>query len=94
MSARITLSRSMVPLGTLLAGPLAEYVFEPAMLEGGTLASIFSILTGKGPGAGMSLLLIITGLFMLGLVWIGFSIPTIRDVEKLLPDYQPSPAQD
>jgi hypothetical protein len=94
MSARITLSRSMVPLGTMLAGPLAEFVFEPAMMDGGILTPIFAVFTGTGPGAGMSLLMIITGLFMLGLTWIGLSIPPIRDAERLLPDFAPSITQD
>ena len=52
MSARITLSRSMIPLGTLIAGPLAERVFEPAMMTGGTLAPAFGWLVDTGPGAG------------------------------------------
>jgi len=51
MSARITASRAMIPLGTLIAGPLAENLFEPAMLADGRMAPIFGWLVGVGPGA-------------------------------------------
>jgi MFS family permease len=86
MSARITLSRSMIPLGTLLAGPLAERVFEPAMQTGGILTPLFGRLVGIGPGAGMSLLFVLTGLLMMGLTPLGLAIPAIRNAEILLPD--------
>jgi len=87
MSARITLSRSMIPLGTLIAGPLAEKVFEPAMMSGGVMVPIFGKLVGTGPGAGMSLLFIMTGILIFGLTPLGFAVPAIRDAEILLPDY-------
>jgi hypothetical protein len=94
MSARITLSRSMIPLGTLIAGPLAEQVFEPAMMPGGILASVFGKLVGTGPGAGMSLLFILTGILIAGLTPIGLAITAIRDAETLLPDYAATVVQE
>jgi DHA3 family macrolide efflux protein-like MFS transporter len=94
MSARITLSRAMIPLGTLIAGPLAENVFEPAMMIGGYLTPFFGKFIGTGPGAGMSLLFIITGILMLGLTPLGLAIPAIRDAESLLPDYEAATAQE
>jgi DHA3 family macrolide efflux protein-like MFS transporter len=87
MSARITASRAMIPLGTLIAGPLAEKVFEPAMMAGGVLAPIFGRLLGTGPGAGMSLLFTLTGILMLTLTPLGLAVPAIREAETLLPDY-------
>jgi MFS family permease len=94
MSARITLSRSMIPLGTLIAGPLAERIFEPAMMPGGILVPVFDKLVGTGPGAGMSLLFILTGILIAGLTPIGLAIPAIRDAESLLPDYAAAAAQE
>jgi len=94
MSARITLSRSMGPLGTLIAGPLAEYFFEPAMMHDGYLAPVFGNITGTGPGAGMSLLLIFTGILMLILTPLGLSIPFIRDAETILPDFEVAVIQE
>jgi len=89
MSARITASRAMIPLGNLVAGPMAEKIFESAMQTGGALSPLFGNILGTGPGAGMSLLFIVTGFLMFWLTPIGFMIPAIRDAENLLPDYFP-----
>jgi hypothetical protein len=94
MSARITLSRAMIPLGTLIAGPLAEQVFEPAMLAGGALTPLFGQLIGIGPGAGMSVLFILTGILIFGLAPLGFVIRAVWETETLLPDYAAAAAQD
>jgi MFS family permease len=87
MAARITASRAMIPLGTFIAGPLAEKVFEPAMMADGALTPIFGELLGTGPGAGMSLLFLLTGVLMFGLTPLGLAIPAIRNAETLLPDH-------
>ena len=87
MSARITLSRSMIPLATLVAGPLADQIFEPAMMPDGMLAPIFGKLIGTGQGSGISLLIILTGLVITALTPVGLSIPSIRNAESLLTDY-------
>ena len=75
-------------------GPLAEYIFEPAMMQGGLLTPVFGRITGTGPGAGMSLLLIFTGILMLILTPLGLSISAIRDAEKLLPDFEAAVVQE
>ena len=75
------------PLALLLAGPLADYLFEPAMMAGGGLSTVFGNLVGTGAGAGMSLMFVFTGLLG-GLVGLGgYAIPAVRDVEDILPDY-------
>jgi DHA3 family macrolide efflux protein-like MFS transporter len=89
MSARITASRAMIPLGTLIAGPLAEKVFEPAMMPGGALAPAFGGWVGTGPGAGMSLILVLTGLLTAALGFVAYAIPAVRYAEDRLPDYAP-----
>ena len=38
-----------------VAGPLADHVFEPAMMPGGALESTFGPLIGTGTGTGMAL---------------------------------------
>ncbi len=76
LSAQIT-----APLGMLLAGPLADRVFEPAMQPGSSLAGNFGWLVGVGPGAGLALLFVGTGLCgaLLGLG--GYALPAARAVE-------------
>jgi DHA3 family macrolide efflux protein-like MFS transporter len=75
------------PIGLLLAGPLADRVFEPAMQAGGALADSWGWLVGVGPGAGMGLLIVVTGLLAALAGVVGYVIPQIRNAERLMPDY-------
>jgi DHA3 family macrolide efflux protein-like MFS transporter len=75
------------PLGMLIAGPLADKLFEPAMQPGGALVSVFSGLVGGGPGAGMALMMVLAGLLGAAVSLVGYLFPTIRDVETMLPDH-------
>lgn len=75
------------PIGLLLAGPLADRFFEPAMMAGGALAQSWGWLVGTGVGAGMGLLMVCAGLLAALAGVIGYVIPTIRNVEALMPDH-------
>ncbi|NEQ32499.1 MAG: MFS transporter [Leptolyngbya sp. SIO4C5] len=70
----------------LMAGPLADRLFEPAMQPNGVLAPIFGPLFGTGAGAGMSLLYVMTGLATLLVGIVGFRTRPLRQVEASLPD--------
>ncbi len=85
-SVRRLIAWLVMPLATLLAGPLADQVFEPAMQEGGWLAENFGWLVGTGTGAGMGLILVFSGLgaALAGLG--GYAVRAVRDVEVILPD--------
>ena len=86
-SARRLIAWIPDPIIPLIAGPLADYVMEPAMQSQGLMAKTFGWLVGNGPGAGMSLLIILCsfgGMLTLGS---GFLIPAVRNVEKILPDH-------
>lgn len=76
-----------IPLSTLLAGPLADQVFEPAMQPGGALAGLFGGLVGTGPGTGMALMLVITGILSIAVGLLGYLNPWVRNAEDLLPDH-------
>jgi MFS transporter, DHA3 family, macrolide efflux protein len=52
-------------IASLIAGPLADRVFEPAMMPGGSLAGIFGGIFGTGAGAGMALLYAMTSFCLL-----------------------------
>ncbi len=71
----------------LLAGPLADYVFEPAMQPGGTLAPLFGSLFGTGPGAGMALLYAAMALWIALVGFGGYAFRTLRQVETILPNH-------
>lgn len=74
-------------LAPLLAGPLADRVFEPAMQSDGALARFLSPLFGTGSGSGIALLYTITAIWMLLVGIGGYGFRTLRAVELLLPDH-------
>ena len=71
----------------LIAGPLADYSFEPAMRPSGSLAVAFSGIFGTGRGAGMALMYVICAFCMLLVGLGGYAFRTLRDVEDLVPDH-------
>jgi hypothetical protein len=77
------LQQSLKPIGYLLAGPLADQVFEPAMMPGGALAPVFGGLVGTGPGAGMGLMFICTALMGTAISLSGYLIPAVRRLDGL-----------
>lgn len=81
------------PLGTLVAGPLADFGLEPAMMPGASLANTLDWLVGVGPGAGMALIVIFAGVgaFIVALGGYGFRV--VRDAEDLLPDHTQEPPE-
>jgi MFS family permease len=87
-SVRRMIAWMVVPLAQLLAGPLADQVFEPAMSSDSWLSETFSWLVGTGPGAGMAIIVIFAGLggALSGLS--GYAVRRVRDVEDLLPDIE------
>jgi DHA3 family macrolide efflux protein-like MFS transporter len=86
-SARAMIAWAVMPLANLIAGPLADYVMEPAMRDSGALAGTFGWLTGVGPGAGMSLLFILAGMVVAMVGLGGYLFPAIRNAEDILPDH-------
>ncbi len=79
-------SEAALPLGYLLAGPLAEYVFEPAMMPGGALASTVGAAIGVGEGRGLGLMFIVLGLAMSAIAAAGYAMRSVREIDSALPD--------
>lgn len=75
------------PLAMLLAGPLADYIFEPAMLADGTLANTFGWLVGRSAGSGMSLVFIGSGVMVTLVALLAYSFRVVREAESILPDH-------
>jgi MFS family permease len=87
-SARFFIATITTPIGMLIAGPLADNLMEPAMLDAtSTLGSIFGSLVGNQAGSGMALIYLFTGI--LGIIGglSGYLFPAIRNVEDILPDH-------
>ena len=77
----------VTPLSMLIAGPLADFVMEPAMRTDSSMTALFSPLVGSGPGAGMALIFVFAGLGMIAVGLGSYLIPTVRNAEALLPDH-------
>ena len=77
---------STLPLAYVVAGPLADRVFEPWMAAQGPLAGVVGGLFGTGPGRGIAVLFIVLGLLTVLAVVAGFLYQPLRDLEDLLPD--------
>jgi hypothetical protein len=77
----------MMPLAFLISGPLADYVFEPMMRDGGALANTaVGGLLGVGPGRGIGLMFVISGLLAIIVSGLAYLNPHIRELEQELPD--------
>jgi predicted MFS family arabinose efflux permease len=92
VQGRVFAARGMIaqvgaPVSMLLAGFLADQVFEPFMLPGSAGPSLFGWLVGSGPGAGMSLMFVIAGALGMLVGLGGYLFPAVRNVEDLLPDH-------
>jgi DHA3 family macrolide efflux protein-like MFS transporter len=75
----------MTPLAGLIAGPLADRIFEPAR----RLPAWRSVgwLVGAGPGAGMGLIFVVAGVLLLAASSAVYAIPAVRRLEADLPDH-------
>ncbi|MEM7029212.1 MAG: MFS transporter [Chloroflexota bacterium] len=86
-SVRITSENFTRPIGYVFGGYLADNIFEPAMMEGGSWAPTFGWLIGTGPGAGMGLMFLCTAVGGCLVSLSGYLSPAIRNVETMLPDH-------
>jgi DHA3 family macrolide efflux protein-like MFS transporter len=86
-SIRGMIARSMTPLAYLLAGPLADRVFEPWMSPGGALGrTVIGDLLGTGSGRGVGLMMAFSCLCLWGGSLLAFANPRIRRLESEIPD--------
>lgn len=86
-AARNAIEQLAMPIGYLVAGPLADKLLEPAMFPGGPLAAIFGGLLGTGPGAGMAFMFLCTSIAGTIICLSGYLIRSVRQVEDDLPDH-------
>lgn len=74
------------PIAYLVAGPLADKVFEPLLAVKGPLAGSIGQVIGVGQGRGVGLLIISMGLLVIGVTVVSYLYPRLRLVEDELPD--------
>ena len=88
-SLRRMLAQAATPLAMVLAGPLADGVFEPLLADGGGLAGSVGRVIGTGPGRGIAFLIILAGLSTIAAAAVGWAHPRIRFLEAEIPDQLP-----
>jgi MFS family permease len=88
-SFRRVISYSTIPLAYLAAGPLADKVFNPLLVEGGKLSGSVGKVIGVGPGRGIGLIYILLGVLLLVATVVAFFYSHMRNVEDELPDMIP-----
>ena len=86
-AVRSTISHSIMPLAFLLAGPLADKLFEPLMAAGGGLSSTFlGNWLGVGPGRGIGLMFVLSWILLWGVSLLSMGNSHIRNLEGEIPD--------
>lgn len=89
-SLRYMVATIVSPLAYLTAGPLADWVFEPLMEDGGTLArTLLGSLLGTGAGRGIGLMYVLSGMLVIAISAIAYLNPRIRLLEQEVPDAVP-----
>jgi MFS transporter, DHA3 family, macrolide efflux protein len=78
-------------ISPLLAAPLADFVFKPAMSPGGSLIGLFGPMIGVGSSRGVALLISLIGILSMTVSLFAFSSRRTRRVELDIPDYEPLP---
>ena len=85
-AARRMIAWSTGPLAIILAGPLADRVFEPLLAAGGPLAGSVGRIIGVGPGRGTGFLFMVIGILAALVSLLAYLNPRVRHVEDELPD--------
>ena len=92
-ATRRLIAQISAPIAMIIGGRLADVVFEPAMSRGGSFAQFVAPLVGSGPGSGMGVMFVLTGLLGAAVGLGGYLFPSVRKAEDLLPDHDaPSPS--
>lgn len=73
------------PFSFLITGVLVDNLFEPAITQ--PVWDSVAPLVGREPGAGMGLLLVLTGVSVLIATALIFAMPHVRHLETDMPDY-------
>jgi MFS transporter, DHA3 family, macrolide efflux protein len=85
-AVRRMIAWSTLPISYLLAGPLADTVFEPLMAVNGALSGSVGQILGVGPGRGIGLLIVLMGATQAVFSLFVLFYPRLRNLEDELPD--------
>lgn len=80
-SIRNAIQYSTIPVGILLGGYLADFVFEPFMASTNTLAVMLQKIIGTGSGSGMAVMFVCTGVLGSICSFLGYKNKYIRSLQ-------------
>lgn len=87
-AARRFIGQITIPISMGLSGWLGDAVFEPAFSSPQSwIGRVFSPVLGSGPGAGLSLMISLSGILVTLVGLSGLLMPAIMNVEISLPDH-------
>ena len=87
-SVRRLVAQITAPISMAVAGPLADDLFEPAMTSSDHwLSRLMSPILGSSAGAGMSLIILVSGILVVGVGLGAYRVRQILNVEQLIPDH-------
>ncbi len=91
IQGRVFSTRRMVatiatPIAYVVAGPLADGVFEPLLAPTGALAGTVGEVMGVGVGRGAALLVVLAGLGVVAVAGAAWLFPAVRNIERDVPD--------
>ncbi|MEV4630890.1 MFS transporter [Micromonospora sp. NPDC049523] len=90
LAAARVVGDASIPVSYLLAGPLADQVFEPLMRPDGALAGSVGTIVGTGDGRGTALVFAVVGTLMVLLVAFAWSRRSLRNVDDLPDALEPA----
>ena len=79
-SIRNAIQFSTIPIGILLGGYLADYVFEPFMITRANI--LLQSIVGKGPGSGMAVMFICTGILGCGFSCLFYKNKQVQSIQS------------
>jgi len=88
LAARFALANWGRPLIMVAAGPVADYLCEPAMSSDTLFARVFGSIVGLGPGTGMAAMLLMSAVLVAIIGLSGFAAGSLRRIDFLLPDLE------
>ncbi len=74
-------------ISPLLAAPLTDYLFKPAMAAGGWLAPVLGPIFGVGAGRGVGVVFSLVGLLSVAVGLVSINVRHLRRLELDLPDH-------
>jgi hypothetical protein len=94
MATAQMLATAAMPAAYFAAGPLADRVFNPAMMPGGSLADTLGPWIGAGPGRGIALMFALAGAACIATAAAGYLSPALRAVDDGDPAVEPAAAAE